>query len=131
MENKKWCNHVFFINVKEFGNRNTHFIWAPNKIGFLLIKLWANSLTVLVELYCFLDRVRNLSKSLSVLTVYKFLFLKFNLVSFINFTCCKLNWLNYQWNYEIFSRVLFFIYNFCLYMSALFNHVCLETFVSV
>lgn len=76
---------MLFVDIDKIWNRNVHLVWPIYKIFLFLVHIVFNTFAFLVMLNGFFNWVRNLCESFLVFFIDKFLFLYFNLISFVHF----------------------------------------------
>ena len=120
---------MLLIDLDELGNRYMHLVWAPDQIGLVQRGFVLNALAALVVLNRVIDRVWDLRKRLTVLTVAKLFLVHFNLVSSNKLAWCHFHILVYDRHDQVLDRVLLFVVNADPHMSAIVDCVLFQAAV--
>lgn len=108
LEDEKWRNHVFFVNVDEIRNWHVHFVRTQNKSCFSDIEICFKAFSTLVVLDALANGVGHGVEAVASFAVNKLFLLHFNLVSHTDFSG-QLDCNFFNRHDESFGQILFVI----------------------
>jgi hypothetical protein len=112
---------MLLVKSDEVWNWDAHLVRTPNQISLFDVVISLDSLGFLEELDGLFYRVRDHSKVFFIFVVAESLFLHFNVVHQIDFSCCESNLFNQKGYDKSLDCFLLLIVDTHTHIGAIFN----------